>query len=455
MKLAAKFGAQNPDLKKTMEAAFSLQFGKYTDEFVYGRWMESQKYALANSRGTSNLIFNRAYDTPISMCTNPDDASLVIPIHGENNFVSKIGKKGGIQFKGAEIVNYAPDKDLKADRPVVGESWYAPIIGGAAGGAVGGAFGGPLTIAAGAVGGAIIGWLGWGYETKTEAGTWTPPTPPPGSSVDIDLFIERDELIKTQPDPENKSSLYGPAFHSGVKLDPDPGDIVVFNSLEGFVSDKFIESFSYTSPEKSWLEYICYVETDTQNQVVRHKPLANVNYAPRTDPKGISSLLQNYQDAVYTTGPDLLMGESIDSNYYLENPPQEDIIQIVAAPSNTLRIFGKAKRIGYNIVAPTVITYGYLRAFQLRRKFRSSVIGTTSTNIFYAEWDITYLLPNTPAGVLGVPVNNKLSLEDNTPSVDNEELYDQFTISDQYIYSGVLGDLLDIILDLFLPEEEV
>lgn len=371
----------DPAVKNALQYALTAQLAQYTDISVHDRWLITQKYACNSSRGSSNLIFSPSFDAMVQICGNNNNVLQVVPLHGIRS--------------SNPTVRIAPiDMTISSISPVAAEAdaaLAAKIKALALKGGGGIKDEGLITTA-----------LGWTWAAiMRDFKLW--------SNIDLDLFQAENLGISGQYNDEN-GPLYGPFSYNSITNNINGGLVIdpttppaFLDCLETFSVSNLIDIIGIPSPEKSFIEYECSISTYVNNQLIRHKPLAQQDFSPQTVTGGNMNILENNFYTIYNCLHDNLVGEAVDSTYYLANPPLPDNLQIVGAPSTVLVIKGYALRAGYDVNPPNMIVYGGQQVFQKSRYVDRKQLGSGAVPFFYAEWFIEYYVAGLPLGVCGVP----------------------------------------------------
>lgn len=344
-----------------------VTFSNYYDNLKFLDWKSSQLYSTLNCRGSAGLIFDRTYDRPFDVCHDPaTKIEHIIPKH-----------RAPIGFAG----NYDELKRTKNANTVKGVKWKLNS------------------------GNTLQRTLDSILDTLEGVGV--------GSAYDLFLVenlgiessgsqgIDVNQPFYSNTSPEDITVGLSNSVDFGVSSDvgTTPSLTQFKRNVEDLVFDKLQVLIGTPPPHRSWLQYSCMLELDTKHRTVRHKTLPKYYSGPKTtfDAEEANYIQGNFGD-VMGTGPDDIVGEGHESISVLQNPPQDDIIQFIGSPSNTIILRGTALRTGYPVVPPTLFKYGDQNVYQIQRKFSGGMVDKSNDLIWYGEWEITYITANTPQG---------------------------------------------------------
>lgn len=384
-----KINSLNSD--PVLRYAGAIFFSNYTDSLIHKDWLISQQFSSVSPRGSGNLILDRTYDKPINSCNSGFDINTVIPIHGDSSNPLAILGKATKSF--TDIITFNSN-NIQSTSSYTQQEYnnYKDFISGLV------------------QGGSLI-------------GSFLRKIPILNSQYDIDLFLEDDFAINGYPGqnaPDTVIGQYSTATFENNQSFGQTEDVSSFLSgLDNTVNNKILDAMGPPSPENSWILYESDLELLTENKILRHKLLPKFDLSPQSPDYNLSTYIENHWDDLYPLGPDNVVGESLDSTTYLDNQPLDDIIQIAASPSNTIRLIGSAMRVGYQVIPPTLITYGGKRAYQRKRRVIQRPYGLYQSLVYVCAWEIEYILAGTPIGPLNSPDNPLLrDLRDKTTEED-------------------------------------
>ena len=197
------------------------------------------------------------------------------------------------------------------------------------------------------------------------------------------------------------ASLTGSQFHirgtSGLKLEPNNDAIVDLCGYTGTSNNDGGQVFQqpeppnaaplrneYPTPSDSWLYYRAQLIPITSTPLVRHSILqaAPTDNAPN-DPNATGGFSLPYSGSATS-----------------------DVIQKRGKDKITVRFVGQARRAGFKIPRPKLQSIGGRPATEKHGIFSMRKIGDyLGVPVYAAQWDITYVIDNAPAGEIAPPDN--------------------------------------------------
>lgn len=186
-----------------------------------------------------------------------------------------------------------------------------------------------------------------------------------------------------------------PTFGSNPAITPAPGT-VQFQASEQLAA---VFTPPPPDPEVSWLSYNCFVHLVEDDHVVRHKPLAGsvgVNTPSTLDPFAAIQLLAANQ----TSQTQLPISSTVD-----------DVFQRICSPSVSVWLIGSARRLGYTINPPRLLTYAGFAVVQRSQRLASGQVGgVNGVPIYGMSWQIEYGIVRPPQ-TMPVPGNPAMGLD--------------------------------------------
>lgn len=468
----------------------SMLTSRYTDIIAHERWLNSMRYSVINPRGSGNLYEDPSSDYISNVCSNNNPLKCLKSSTETANTVAEPLIPLVPEILGLPNLRTLP-------RPVTGgntigsinsnSSTQVPVFNNTSGGIrpqelndnYGGAAGmgnvelpknnsDPSNadrdhgeINRNGVAGTDDFYGQGDYAYITSGGTigstpYMAGASPYGSYAKVttrnlyasglDLFIV-ENLGTTIPGiyrKENRSDLtvsQYDVFSDNLKDNTDVLNFAgFFDSSSSLVNNFIVEAIGFLAPECSWIEYTSDITTDTDNNLVVHVLQPKKDLSPTSIPEGTNTHVETNFDRITNIGPGGILGELQENAYQFEHPPYDHVIQYLGAPVTRIFLRGKAMRVGYEVVPPTLLRYGGKRAFQVRRRFSQRIVGQSIAPIYYGEWDIEYIVRNTPVGLLPVPDNplNKLEIDNQVQEDNNGFVFNYFDKENQ-------------VVDLFVP----
>lgn len=157
------------------------------------------------------------------------------------------------------------------------------------------------------------------------------------------------------------------------------------NPISRGVENRYV--FTNVAPpvDKSWIEYLAYLD------VVRESPLVRQS----------ASQTSTYEDSA---SADMNRSEGLSFNLQSNNLAV-DVLQAGGQPVFYAHFFGQARRAGYKIPRPRLLTIGGVTATEKKGNFLCKQAGNQlGVPVYEAAWDILYYLPQSP-GQVELPQN--------------------------------------------------
>ncbi len=171
---------------------------------------------------------------------------------------------------------------------------------------------------------------------------------------------------------------------------------------------------AYGEEETSWLMYDCDVQYFEDDHIVRHKPLAGTLTLP-ADGQDSSKL-----------GFSAAAGQSRERFGPRTNVP--DRFQRISAPSGTLKLSGRAMRVGHQIAAPRLVEVSGHKVVQAGQVIIPRQVGAIQgIPVWSLTWDITYYLTQVPTALPSI-ANPALCLDGHPAAVPSNEVQFQSPI---------------------------
>lgn len=443
--------AMNKDImtKQNLTWAFAVMFAPYTDVLKHGDWLSSQRYASVDTRGSAQLVYDRTYNKPLNTCLNPGHAEDVLPIHLDSS--SPLARMGSTTRQTITILNPSVDPNAKLKK-ALDELGKLPGIGGALAKAVRDAIENKTSVKA-----VIQDTLNDYFKQLTfDLGPAAIPIMEKlkeqvkpyidnilqnigaigsmTSSLDVDLLLSDDFGIGTASDTLNlpydigSTGLIDLDNNSSFEQSID-NNAGFYNPVDTIAINRLFLAAVPPQPESSWIAYSSELELVTDNTIIRHKLMPKKDVSPVEDTTVESRLDTNWMETI-PAGPDNVVGNAYNDFTFEGANVEDDVIQYMGSPSNIIILRGYGIRSNYEVVPPTLLKYGGLQAFQLHRRVRQKIIGKLMYKVYSCEWEIIYVLANTPTGYLATPENPLFALDnDGTDDMPiSDDLGDVFVL---------------------------
>ena len=192
-----------------------------------------------------------------------------------------------------------------------------------------------------------------------------------------------------------------PGFHPELVAGGIPGGqakLQVVEKLPPVGGAAMQRNRQLVNPEKSWIMYQVATRFMEDDRVVVHKPISGSENVQATASSSPGSGGSASSGLIGLASPGAI---SVDSGQPAgERATVPDVVQRLSAPTYTLQLTGRILRLGYRIPTPRVTTAG---GVQLTQSSEDVVEGTDTAiagvPIFFKTFNITYIVPKTPAGV--------------------------------------------------------
>lgn len=167
------------------------------------------------------------------------------------------------------------------------------------------------------------------------------------------------------------------------------------------------------SPQNSWLDYRCWIETELDPGMVLHKPL------PQTNPKIDTLALISAQD------PQLDIKKPLHGGVNLRSfSSAVDAVQRMASSTYRFVLRGLAVRAGYQVPIPGIVAIaGRTPTPVFPQRATNMIIGNfNGVPIWYAIWELHYVITRSPSNdnaELPVPYNPALHIRPDQTLPDN------------------------------------
>ncbi len=236
------------------------------------------------------------------------------------------------------------------------------------------------------------------------------------SNLALNYFINSSlpgqDKIEPSDFPDGTEQRFG-AFLTQDSIDL-PNGASLYNNSTQLITNFVNEAFKNMAPDKTWMEYDSDLTIITNNNLIEHKVLPKVDLRPRSITKSVGTEIETSFNEEVQFGPDSIReAEKLRSQYWLTNPPPDNVIQILGNCSTIIMLTGHARRAHYQPIAPILLRYGGKRAYQLYRRERKKQVDSLSGVVYTNDWEIAYVLKNSPAGFLPAPNNPFLEDEVN------------------------------------------
>lgn len=192
--------------------------------------------------------------------------------------------------------------------------------------------------------------------------------------------------------------------------DVDEKDHPAFNGIGGLANTPAliakIKACLLPTPDASWLDWYCDVFTELDPGLVVHKALPTAN-----DPADDLSTL-DYQDKTFPLNM---------NDYDIEsNSTGSDVVQRMATSTYRIRLRGFAKRAGYPVPIPGLVSFAGVKnptPINPHRVWRSTSASVGGIPIFQASWELWYQLTVPPTSTDKYPQNPVAQIQPATDTI--------------------------------------
>lgn len=147
-------------------------------------------------------------------------------------------------------------------------------------------------------------------------------------------------------------------------------------------------------PDKSWIDYKLWFETESQASYAYHQPSYSAATDQNTTPASQTQTALRGLNGTY----DPVSAQ--EENSTQSDPAKYPVYQTTSGYQHTVTMCGYAIRACYDIPIPSLVKYGNAdKLMVVRSESKPRVLGGTGPVTFYARsWRITYLLPKGVGG---------------------------------------------------------